>query len=267
MTVGATPTVISVGGDTSTLTATVEGEGGPVTDTFVIFSPTLGSITANPYAYVEAEGDEVTRWGTWEEVEDSQASDGAYLRSATAGSRLFYSFNGTAVGVIYTAHPDGGIVNFRVGAYTTTLDTYSPVVQWQQRALVATGLPPGSHVLEAEVTGTGSQLRAMAEPGYYIFIDAFESGTTTDASGVATATLTSGHVAGVCTVTATADSVTGTTTITITPDAPAELTASADPAVIATGGATSTITAAVQDQYGNDVADGTVVTFTTDLGT
>ena len=267
VTVGATPTVISVGGDTSTLTATVEGEGGPVTDTFVIFSPTLGSITANPYAYVEAEGDGVTRWGTWEEVEDDQASGGAYLRSATAGSKLFYSFNGTAVGVIYTAHPDGGIVNFRVGAYTTTLDTYSPTVQWKKHFLVAKGLAPGSHVLEAEVTGTGSQLRALAEPGYYIFIDAFESGTTTDAHGVATATLTSGYVAGVCTVTATADSVTGTTAITITPDVPAELTASAEPAVIATGGATSTITAVVRDQYGNDVADGTVVTFTTDLGT
>ena len=40
----------------------------------------------------------------------------------------------------------------------------------------------------------------------------------------------------------------------------------ANPASIAVGGQTSTITATVRDEYGNLVTDGTVVTFTTSLG-
>jgi sugar lactone lactonase YvrE len=48
---------------------------------------------------------------------------------------------------------------------------------------------------------------------------------------------------------------------------PANITVSADPTSIPVGGFTSTIQANVTDAYGNPVADGTVVTFTTSLGT
>jgi uncharacterized repeat protein (TIGR01451 family) len=52
-----------------------------------------------------------------------------------------------------------------------------------------------------------------------------------------------------------------------TPGPPANITATADPSSIPVGGSTSTIQANVTDAYGNPVADGTVVTFTTSLGT
>jgi hypothetical protein len=56
------------------------------------------------------------------------------------------------------------------------------------------------------------------------------------------------------------------TTITVPSGPPFTVTVTAYPTSIPIGGATSTITAMVEDRYGNPVADGTAVTFTTDLG-
>lgn len=53
----------------------------------------------------------------------------------------------------------------------------------------------------------------------------------------------------------------------VVPGPPANITVSADPTSISVGGFTSTVQANVTDAYGNPVADGTVVTFTTSLGT
>jgi hypothetical protein len=58
----------------------------------------------------------------------------------------------------------------------------------------------------------------------------------------------------------------GSTTITVPSGPPFTVTVTAYPTSIPIGGATSTIMAMVEDQYGNSVADGTAVTFTTDLG-
>jgi len=89
----------------------------------------------------------------------------------------------------------------------------------------------------------------------------------TTANGVATATLTSGTLAGTATITAISDSAFGTTTVNFLPGPPFAVTVTAYPTSIpADGSSTSTIIATVVDQYSNDVADGTVVTFTTDLG-
>jgi CSLREA domain-containing protein len=52
-----------------------------------------------------------------------------------------------------------------------------------------------------------------------------------------------------------------------TPGPPANITVTANPSSIPVGGSTSTIRANVMDAGGNPVADGTVVTFTTSLGT
>ena len=56
--------------------------------------------------------------------------------------------------------------------------------------------------------------------------------------------------------------------IALTPLAgyPTAMTVTAEPDIISVGGATSTLTAAVVDRFGDPVLDGTVVTFTTDLG-
>ena len=89
--------------------------------------------------------------------------------------------------------------------------------------------------------------------------------TKTTVSGVATATLTS-QVTGTAVVTATSDSKYDTANVIFNPGPPYTVTVEAYPTRIPVRGFTSTITAIVKDQHDNPVADGTVVTFTTDLG-
>ena len=89
--------------------------------------------------------------------------------------------------------------------------------------------------------------------------------TQTTASGVATATLTS-LVAGTAVITATSDSKYDTANVIFNPGLPYTVTVEANPTSIPIRRFTSTITATVKDPYDNPVADGTVVTFATDLG-
>jgi hypothetical protein len=88
----------------------------------------------------------------------------------------------------------------------------------------------------------------------------------TTASGMATATLTS-ESAGPATITVTGNTSQGWVDVGFIAGEPYTVTAEADPdSVVANGVATSNISATVVDQYNNPVADGTVVTFTTNLG-
>jgi parallel beta-helix repeat protein len=89
--------------------------------------------------------------------------------------------------------------------------------------------------------------------------------TATTVGGVVTATLNS-TVAGVATVTATVGSLSATAQVTFTPGAPFTLTLTAVPATLPVGNS-STLTATATDQFGNPVADGTTISFTTSLGT
>jgi adhesin/invasin len=82
---------------------------------------------------------------------------------------------------------------------------------------------------------------------------------------VATATLSS-TVAGLATVTATVGSLSATALVTFTPGPPANLALVAAPSTLQVGNL-STLTAAATDQFGNQVADGIVVSFTTSFGT
>jgi hypothetical protein len=88
--------------------------------------------------------------------------------------------------------------------------------------------------------------------------------TATTVGGVATATLSS-TAAGVAAVTATVNSLSATAQVTFTPGAPFTLTLTAVPATLPVGNS-STLTATATDQYGNPVADGTTISFTTSLG-
>jgi subtilisin family serine protease len=83
-------------------------------------------------------------------------------------------------------------------------------------------------------------------------------------NGVATATLSS-TVAGLATVTATVGSLNATAPVTFTPGPPANLSLVAAPSTLQVGHL-SALTATVTDQFGNLVADGTLVSFSTNLG-
>ena len=92
------------------------------------------------------------------------------------------------------------------------------------------------------------------------------SNTTTN--GVATFVLTPGTSAGTATVNATSYNVSGTTTVTFNPGLFGYLEVTAADSSIYANGSNTTITAQLQDQYGNNIAEtGTVVSFTSTKGT
>ncbi len=91
------------------------------------------------------------------------------------------------------------------------------------------------------------------------------SGTTTD--GVATATFTPGLSPGFALVTATIGESSESLAIALLPMEPASIELAALPPVLAANGiSSSTLEATVLDPLGNPVADGSVVTFATTLG-
>jgi uncharacterized repeat protein (TIGR01451 family) len=86
--------------------------------------------------------------------------------------------------------------------------------------------------------------------------------SATTVNGVATATLSS-TVAGVATVTATVNGLSATAQVTFV--VPTSVTLVAAPSTLPVG-SLSTLTATVFDQFNNPIADGVVVSFTTDFG-
>jgi len=84
--------------------------------------------------------------------------------------------------------------------------------------------------------------------------------------GVATTTITAGTTAGVATISASAGAAVGLATVNLLPDAPHTVTLWAMPPRLAVE-QTATLFAAVTDRYTNPVADGTLVTILSSLGT
>ena len=95
--------------------------------------------------------------------------EGFWTRWTGAGpdqDRLFYAtdpesttvwtFEGTTVDLIHKVGPDCGIAHITIDgqpAPSTELDTYSPTVEWNRRTRLASGLPPGRHVVQVTPTG------------------------------------------------------------------------------------------------------------------
>lgn len=89
----------------------------------------------------------------------------------------------------------------------------------------------------------------------------------TTLNGVAETTLTSGIITGIARVLAVSGSATGWFDVVFTIGSPFYINVAADPTNIGLNGQTSDIHALVKDIGGNNVADGTEVTFVTSLGT
>ena len=79
--------------------------------------------------------------------------------SRQTGASVTIDFDGSIVAVIYKAGPDCGIgrvlIDGRAGR-SLELDTYSPMVEWNRRTMVANDLPAGPHTMTVEVTGKRS---------------------------------------------------------------------------------------------------------------
>ncbi len=86
-------------------------------------------------------------------------------------------------------------------------------------------------------------------------------------SGTTTVFLTAGTTAGSAIIIAAAQRASASTAVLLLPGEASVLTLTAEPTEVPVGGRQSTLLAVVRDAYGNAVADGTPVTFSTTLGT
>jgi adhesin/invasin len=219
----------------ATITANVlKADGTAVPDgVTVAFTTTGGTLSAAS----------ATTTGGNASVTLTSATAGAVTVTATAGGATntvavtFVNPNAPAA-VTLTASPAQGIIN-------------APVTLSAAVTRVA-----GGNVPDGTVVTFASSLGAV-------------SAVTTTTNGVATATLNSATT-GAATVTATAGSVTSAavTVNFVDPNAPATVTLTASPAQgVTNNNVPVTLSAAVTRVAGGNVPDGTVVTFTSSLGT
>ncbi|MBM3133761.1 MAG: hypothetical protein FJZ89_00390 [Chloroflexi bacterium] len=257
-------TLVADGADTTTLTATVRDAFGGFSPngTMVGFTVTTG-MGSFPYTYVESSDSTVTKTGDFLTPRPNPQASGGDLRySDVTGEYVRWTFTGTAVSLIHNTQDNGGEADVTVdGLYTKTVDMYSPAQTWQVETVISNTLSPGAHTITVTVKGT----HHFTSSGYYVFVDAFRSGTTTS-GGKATATLTAGANLGPATIMATAvgSVVTKTTTVNFIPGPPLTVTLGQD-AYTVTCNTTSTVTATVLAYGNNVVTDGTPVTFTTNV--
>ena len=257
-------TLVADGADTTTLTATVRDAFGDFSPngTMVGFTVTTG-MGSFPYAYVESSDSTVTKTGDFLIPRPHPQASGGDLRySDVTGEYVRWTFTGTAVSLIHNTQDNGGEADVAVdGLYTKTVDMYSPAQTWQVETVISNTLSPGAHTITVTVKGT----HHLTSSGYYVFVDAFRSGTTTS-GGQATATLTAGANVGPATIMATAvgSVVTKTTTVTLTAGPPLTVTLGQD-AYTVTCGSPGLVTATVLAYGNNVVTDGTPVTFTTNV--
>gem|GEM_PF-1212478 len=233
VTVTASPTSIPVSTGTSAVTATVTDQYGNLVlnGTVVSFTASLGG-TFTPLTRPTASG-----------IATSTLTAGP-----TAGTATVTATAGTAFGTTP--------VTFTAGAPFTVTLVASPTttVVGTAAALTATVRDQFNNLIGGTIV-TFTASTGSTDPVT----------NTTNAAGVATSTVTS-NIIGPTVVTATADSRWGTAIVTFTPGLPFTVTLVAVPPSIPIGGSTSTVTATVVDKYGNRVADGTTVAFTSTLG-
>jgi hypothetical protein len=221
---------------TAVVTATVSNAvGHPVDDgTTVSFTTTLGSV-------VPLTG--TTAGGVATATLTSSIDLGTAVVTATAGAA-----SGDASVAFVPGAPDAVAVEFLPSS------------------VVADGV--STAVVTATVTDAHSHLVADGTTvGFTTTLGSIAPLTGTTTGGVATATLTSSTELGTAVVTATAGVASGDGSVAFVPGAPDAVAVDASPvSVVADGVSTAVVTATVTDAYSRLVADGTVVSFTTTLG-
>jgi parallel beta-helix repeat protein len=267
----ATVTLSSIVAGVATVTATVNSLSATAQVTFTPGAPFTLRLTAAPATLPVGNSSTLTATAT--DQFGNPVADGTTisfttslgtLSSATAttsGGNASVTLNSTLPGVATVTATVGSLnattlVTFTAGAPFTLMLTAVPAT-----------LPVGnSSTLTATATDQfGNPVADGTTISFTTSLGSISPVTATTVGGVATATLSS-TVAGIATVTATVNSLSATTQVTFTAGAPFTLTLTAVPATLPVGNS-STLTATATDQFGNPVADGTTISFTTSLGT
>jgi len=157
--IAADPATIRADGfSQSLITAQIRDNLGlPVPDQFVGFCETSGCGTIRT-AFVQAEGAEVARFGSWTTVAQAAAYGGQFIRtdgSISPTDYVTWSFWGEGVSVIVGVGPDGGTATYEVdGTLLGTWDLYAPVAGWKVEHIVSFKFPAATHVVRVNATNT-----------------------------------------------------------------------------------------------------------------
>jgi len=260
MTAGAVQVFLSAGDKQVTTTVT-----------FVAGTAANVTLTANPAATIVG-GDPVTLIARASDAYGNPVADGTVANFATSLGYLWppsppTTLNGVAVTYLRSGQAGTAAITVTIDsrpAYTSVL--FLPGPPADLRLMVERPVLPvaESTLITATVRDNFGNL---VEDGTLV---TFTSSLGTiisprvTVSGVATTSLSS-IVAGAAIVHAEAGEQSADTSVTFTPGPPARVFLSASPAVLTVGGRVN-LSATVNDLYGNAVADGTRVTFTTSLG-
>ncbi|MBA7571266.1 hypothetical protein ES708_13025 [subsurface metagenome] len=239
ITLQAAPATVTAATGSSTITATItDANGNLVADgTAVTFSTTYGTLSSSSAT---------TTNGIATTVLTFSAGDSSSTVTATSGS-----VSATVV-VTYSVSPGvPSAITLQAAPTTVTAVTGSSTITATVKDADGNLVADGTAVTFSTTYGTLS----------------ITSATTTN--GIATTVLTFSAGDSSSTVTATSGSVSGTVvvTYTVTPGVPSVIILQAAPSTVILASDTSTITATITDVNGNLVADGTVVIFSTELGT
>jgi hypothetical protein len=142
-------------------------------------SGVIGGVSATT-GRVEQNNPALIYTGIWFLNTNPAQSGGTATLSTDPGSHVTITFNGTSVRWIAYRDEWSGIANVYVdGTLKGKVDTYLSPSQAQSTSFSIDSLPPGSHTLTIEVTGTHSDRSA----GSWIWVDAFDvAGTAANSS-------------------------------------------------------------------------------------
>jgi len=116
----------------------------------------------------------VTRTGQFAALQgEGPAHGGQLCWSNGTGDKVSYTFTGPSITLTYKTRDDYGIANITVdGTPYPGLDMYSAGPFWQVTKMIASGLSPGSHTIEVEVSGNNTP----PSTGFFVSVDAFVVG-------------------------------------------------------------------------------------------
>jgi len=177
----------------------------------------------------------ITYSGTWQNYSGPLPYKNTLHFSTATGSTASFSFTGSQVALVYTAHPNYGMVDIYLdGAFFTSLNEYNPSAAWQVR-------------WESPLLGSGTHTITLVHAsGSLVSLDAFVVTSPATPTSLPTTTFTfSPSPTSTAIPTATAPqtaTATSTATSTATATTTSTSTDTATPTETATETATSTAT-------------------------
>src|SRR5262245_4982340 len=126
--------------------------------------------TGGTFTRVEQDNGAVQKVGPWFSDVNGMHSGGTAILAIDAGSKVRFTFTGTAVRWIGLKDPWAGIAKvFMDGVLQSEIDTYSASTESKTVLFKVDGLSPGNHTIVVETTGR----RSSAAKSAWVWVEAF----------------------------------------------------------------------------------------------